>query len=75
MLKRTQALALASHIGQQYRAVVTGASSKGTFVRVLKPAVEGMLVRGHEGLDVGDRVNVKLVHTDPVRAFIDFVRV
>ncbi|MEK6399098.1 MAG: RNB domain-containing ribonuclease, partial [Terriglobus sp.] len=75
MLKRAQALALAQHIGQQYRAVVTGASSKGTFVRVLKPAVEGMLVHGAEGLDVGDRLNVKLVHTDPVRAFIDFVRV
>ncbi|HEY9139138.1 MAG TPA: RNB domain-containing ribonuclease, partial [Terriglobus sp.] len=75
MLKRAQALALASHIGQQYRAVVTGASNKGTFVRVLKPAVEGMLVHGHEGLDVGDRLQVKLVHTDPVRAFIDFVRV
>lgn len=75
MLKRAQALALASHIGQTYRAVVTGASGKGTFVRVLKPAVEGMLVHGAEGLDVGDRVNVKLVHTDPVRAFIDFVRV
>jgi exoribonuclease-2 len=75
MLKRAQALALAKHIGQQYRAVVTGASNKGTFVRVLKPAVEGMLVRGHEGLDVGDRLNVVLVHTDPVRAFIDFARV
>jgi len=74
-LKRAQAMALASHIGQQYNAVVTGASSKGTFVRVLKPDVEGMLVHGWDGLDVGDRVRVKLVHTDPQRAFIDFVRV
>jgi len=75
MLKRAQALALASRIGEHFRAVVTGAGRSGTFVRVLKPAVEGMLVHGGEGLDVGDRLNVKLVHTDPVRAFIDFVRV
>ena len=74
MLKRAQAMAMASHIGQQYRAVVTGASSKGTFVRVLQPAVEGMLVHGAAGLDVGDRVNVTLVHTDVAKAFIDFAR-
>lgn len=75
MLKRAQAMAMASHIGQHYRAIVTGAGKKGTFVRVLQPAVEGMLVHGAEGLDVGDRVNVSLVHTDAAKAFIDFARV
>ena len=55
-------------------AVVTGASEKGTWVRIRRPLVEGRLERGYEGLDVGDRVRVKLVHTDPARGFIDFAR-
>jgi exoribonuclease-2 len=75
MLKRAQAQALSGSIGQHYRAIVTGAGKKGTFVRVLQPPVEGMLVHGGDGLDVGDRVDVKLVHTDAAKAFIDFSRV
>ena len=80
MTKRAQAMAMASHIGQQYPAVVTGAGPKGTFVRVLQPAIEGMLVHGPadagaKPLDVGDRLTVKLVHTDPAKSFIDFQRV
>ena len=74
MLKRAQAQALSHNIGQHYKAIVTGAGPKGTFVRVLQPAVEGMLVHGGAGLDVGDRVNVTLVHTDAAKAFIDFAR-
>ena len=74
MLKRAQAQALSGSIGNHYRAIVTGAGPKGVFVRVLTPPVEGMLVHGGTGLDVGDRVNVTLVHTDPAKAFIDFAR-
>ncbi len=74
MTKRAQAMALAHNIGQIYQAVVTGAGPKGTFVRVLSPPVEGMLMHGGGSLDVGDRVTVKLVHTDPAKAFIDFAR-
>ena len=51
---------------------MTGASAKGTWVRLLRPPVEGRVVRGFEGLDVGDRVTVKLEHTDVERGFIDF---
>jgi exoribonuclease-2 len=72
MQKRIAAVALHSHIGQTYQAIVTGASPKGTFVRTLDPHVDGMLVRGGKGLDVGDRVTVKLVNTDPQRGYIDF---
>ena len=60
MLKRAQAQALSHNLGQHYKAIVTGAGPKGVFVRVLQPAVEGMLVRGGAGLDVGDRVAVTL---------------
>ncbi len=79
MAKRAQALAMASHIGQQFDAIVTGAGPKGTFVRVLSPPIEGMLVHpnampGAKALDVGDRVRVQLVHTDAAKAFIDFAR-
>lgn len=74
MLKRAQAQVLSHNIGQHYKAIVTGSGPKGTFVRVLQPAVEGMLVHGGAGLDVGDRVNVTLVHTDAAKAFIDFAR-
>jgi len=53
---------------------VTGASEKGTWVRLFHPRVEGKLVRGFEGLDVGDRVRVELIGTDVERGFIDFAR-
>ncbi len=51
---------------------MTGAADKGTWVRISAPTVEGKVVKGFEGLDVGDRVRVKLVHTDVERGFIDF---
>jgi exoribonuclease-2 len=72
MAKRIAAVVLHPHIGQSYQAIVTGASEKGTFVRTLDPHVDGMVVRGAKGLDVGDRVTVKLVNTDPQRGYIDF---
>jgi VacB/RNase II family 3'-5' exoribonuclease len=74
MNKRIAAVAMQPHIGEQFQAVVTGASSKGTFVRVLKPLVEGMLVQGAKGLDVGDTLTVKLVRTNIQNGFIDFAR-
>jgi exoribonuclease-2 len=73
--KAAAALLLQSRIGERFDGVITGASEKGTWVRIRRPPVEGRLERGHEGLDVGDRVRVKLVHTDPARGFIDFARI
>jgi VacB/RNase II family 3'-5' exoribonuclease len=75
MLKRMAAVALANRVGQTFNAVVTGASEKGVFVRVLDPPVEGRVMRGDQGLDVGDRLRVTLLDTDPQRGFIDFGRV
>ena len=72
MQKRIAAVVLHPHIGQSYPAIVTGVNNYGTFVRILDPHVEGKLVQGGKGLDVGDRVTVKLVSTDPERGFIDF---
>jgi exoribonuclease-2 len=72
MQKRIAAVALHPHIGQSYPAIVTGVNHYGTFVRTFDPHVEGMLVHGGKGLDVGDRVTVKLIATDPQRGFIDF---
>jgi len=72
--KSAAALLLASRIGERFDAIVTGASPKGTWVRIPRPAVEGKVVRGFEGLDVGDRVRVELVRTDVERGFIDFRR-
>ena len=70
--KSAAALLLAPRIGAQFDAIVTGASDKGTWVRISGPTAEGRVVRGFEGLDVGDRVRVKLVHTDVARGFVDF---
>ena len=70
--KSTAALLLESRKGQQFDALVTGASPKGTWVRLLHPPAEGRVVRGFAGLDVGDRVRVELVGTDVERGFIDF---
>ena len=70
--KSAAAFLLSSRIGQRFDAIVTGASPKGTYVRIARPAAEGMLVRGFHGLDVGDHVRVELVHTDVERGFVDF---
>jgi exoribonuclease-2 len=75
MQKRVAAVAMASHIGEVFPGVVTGSSDKGVYVRVIQPPFEGRVVQGENGLDVGDKVNVKLIHTDPARAFIDFAKV
>jgi VacB/RNase II family 3'-5' exoribonuclease len=72
MQKRIAAVALANRIGDKFRAIVTGVNEHGTFVRTLAPHVDGMLVQGQGGFDVGDSLNVKLVRTDPSRGFIDF---
>ena len=74
--KSAGALLLHDRIGERFEAIITGASPKGTWVRVVPPgpAVEGRVVRGHGGLDVGDHTRVELVHTDVDRGFIDFAR-
>jgi len=70
--KSAAALLLESRIGEQFDAIVTGAASKGTWVRLLTLPVEGKLVHGFEGLDVGDRTRVQLTSIDVERGFIDF---
>jgi VacB/RNase II family 3'-5' exoribonuclease len=75
MTKRIAAVAMSRRIGEIFDAMVTGVTPHGTFVRVLQPAVEGLLTRGEHGVDVGDRVRVKLLDTDPARGYIDFARV
>ncbi len=74
MNKRLAAVALQSRIGQGFSAVVTGVTPKGVFVRIVDPPVEGRVMRGEQGLDVGDRVHVTLIGADPARGFIDFRR-
>ncbi len=74
VMKSAAALLLASRIGERFDGLVTGASARDTWVRILHPAAEGKLVRGFEGLDVGDRIRVELVHTDVPRGFVDFAR-
>jgi VacB/RNase II family 3'-5' exoribonuclease len=73
--KSAAAMLLSSRIGQEFDGIVTGASAKGTWVRITSPPVEGRIVRGFEGLDVGDRTRVRLAATDIDRGFIDFGRV
>jgi exoribonuclease-2 len=73
--KSAAALLLQARIGEQFDAMVTGASDKGTWVRIAQPLAEGRVVKGFEGLDVGDTVRVQLLHTDVQRGFIDFARV
>jgi VacB/RNase II family 3'-5' exoribonuclease len=74
MRKSAAALLLQPKVGQRFDGIVTGASDKGTYVRIFHPPVEGRVVHGFSGMDVGDRVHVKLVSTDVERGFIDFSR-
>src|SRR5579872_1148595 len=75
MTKRIAAVAMSSRIGEQFDAIVTGVTPKGTFVRVVKPAVEGLLAQGQRGVDVGDKLHVRLIRTDIQHGYIDFARV
>jgi VacB/RNase II family 3'-5' exoribonuclease len=70
--KSAAALLLESRIGEHFNSIVTGASEKGTWVRLLDIPVEGKLVHGFDGLDVGDRIRVQLISVDVKRGFIDF---
>jgi exoribonuclease-2 len=72
--KSAAALLLQSRLGQHFDAIVTGAGDKGTWVRISAPTAEGRLTDGYGGLDVGDHVQVRLVHTDVEQGFIDFAR-
>ena len=72
MRKVGAALLLGDHIGEKYDAIVTGRSSSGTYVRLLHPPAEGRVVRGEKGMDVGDRVRVRLIGTDAEKGWIDF---
>ena len=73
--KSAAAMVMESKIGEEFDAIVTGASDKGTWVRLMHPPIEGKLISGVEGVDVGHRLRVKLVHTDAERGFIDFKKV
>ncbi len=75
MRKSEAAIVLESHIGERFDAIVTGASSEGTWVRLLAPPADGKVVSGAGGLQVGDKVHVKLLSTDVEHGFIDFARV
>jgi VacB/RNase II family 3'-5' exoribonuclease len=75
MHKVAAAAMLAPQIGQQFDAIVTGATAKGTFVRLLTVPAEGRIIRGEKGLDVGDKLRVRLTGVNPNLGFIDFERV
>ena len=72
--KSAAALLLSGRLGQSFDGIVTGASAKGTWVRVYQPPTEGRLERGFQGLEVGDHIRIKLIRTDVQRGFIDFAR-
>ena len=73
--KSAAAMLLESRIGEQFEALVTGASEKGTWARLLAIPVEGRVVRGFEGMDVSDQMRVQLVSVNVQRGFIDFTSV
>jgi VacB/RNase II family 3'-5' exoribonuclease len=74
MSKRIAAVAMSRRIGETFDAIVTGVTPRGTFVRVLTPHVEGLLLQS-QGVDVGDKLRVKLMRTDVEHGYIDFARV
>ena len=72
MRKIVAAMVMQRHIGERFDAIVTGDTPSGVFARVLRPPVDGRIVRGEQRLDVGDKVNVKLLSANPNNGFIDF---
>jgi exoribonuclease-2 len=73
--KSAAAMLLESRMGERFDAIVTGAAAKGTWVRILHPPIEGRLASGFEGVDVGHKLRVRLIHADVERGYIDFERV
>jgi exoribonuclease-2 len=73
--KSASAAFLAPRVGEHFEALITGVSDKGTWLRLLKPPVEGKLVQGAPGLDVGDQVRVKLISVNVEQGWIDFVKI
>jgi exoribonuclease-2 len=73
--KIAAAILFSDRVGQRFKAIVTGNKSSGTYVRVIDPPVEGRLMRGEKGVDVGDEIEVQLLSTNPQKGFIDFGRV
>jgi VacB/RNase II family 3'-5' exoribonuclease len=73
--KSAAAMLLSSRIGEEFDAICTGAAEKGTWVRIFQPPIEGRLLYGYEGVDVGNRLKVRLIHTDVERGYIDFKKV
>ena len=74
MLKAAGAWLLHRRIGEEFDALVTGAAPKGTFVRIKSPMLKSRVVRGLEGLDMGDALRLRLVAVDADKSFIDFER-
>jgi len=72
MRKVAAAMLMRNRIGEEFDAIVTGASQKGTFARIIRPPVDGMIVKHEQGLRVGQHTRVKLLSADPMRGFIDF---
>ncbi len=75
MRKVAAAVLMQNRIGEEFDAIVTGASPKGIFARTLRPPVDGRVMRGEQGLGIGDRIKVRLLSAEPERGFIDFGRV
>ncbi|MDR3588905.1 MAG: RNB domain-containing ribonuclease [Negativicutes bacterium] len=73
--KSAAAILLESRIGEEFDAIITGASAKGTWVRLLQLPVEGRLAGSFEAEDVGNRLRVRLIHTDVERGYIDFKKI
>lgn len=72
LVKSAAALLLSNQIGSTFKGIITGAGERGTWVRIFNPPVEGKIIKGTEGLDVGDKVTVKLVEVDISKGYIDF---
>jgi exoribonuclease-2 len=75
MRKVAAAVFMADRVGDEFKAIVTGVTPKGTFARIIKPPVDGMIVKREHGLKVGQQIRVKLLSTDPERGFIDFAAI
>jgi exoribonuclease-2 len=73
--KSAAALVLESRIGDRFDAIVTGSADKGTWVRIMHPHIEGRVVDGHQGLDVGQHIRVELIDTNVEKGYIDFKKV
>lgn len=75
MRKIVAASVMENRVGEVFQSIVTGITPSGTFARILRPPIDGRIVKNEENLKVGEQISVRLIDVDVEKGFIDFEKI